>query len=190
MAEPSIPPDEELAALYATGALSEAQRAAVEARLEQGDSELAEMIGRYSRSTEALSEAADPIDPPPSIKSSLMARVRADVAANDEPFFFQLAQSAQWEEIGIVGARARTLFVDRERGIKTFLLRLEAGSEVPPHPHHAAEECYVIEGDIVTSGRRLGPGDYLRASAGTMHDATHTRNGCLLLITAGIDEHD
>jgi anti-sigma factor ChrR (cupin superfamily) len=68
-------------------------------------------------------------------------------------------------------------------------MRVDPGTQVPLHPHHAAEECYMLDGDLDTYGTVLRRGDYLRAPAGTVHAPSRSEGGCLILVTAGLDEH-
>lgn len=181
---------DEIAALYAAGALSPSEVAEVDSRLSSGDTELADALRGFSRSTEVIGDAAGEVAPPTSIKSRLMDRIKNKTGGSQSAYFFQTAANAHWDDIGIRGAKVRTLFVDRDRGIKTFLLRMEPGCQIPAHPHSDVEECYVIQGDIFTNGKELRAGDYVRAAAGSEHEQSYSRNGCLLLITAGLDEHD
>ncbi len=65
-----------------------------------------------------------------------------------------------------------------------MLLELQPGVAVPEHPHEGFEECVILRGDLINEGCRLGPGDYLRAAAGTDHLNVYTESGCLCLIIA------
>ena len=57
------------------------------------------------------------------------------------------------------------------------------GITIPRHPHPGVEECYLLEGDLNTFGKDLLPGDYMVSPPGSLHPDSHTRNGCLILLT-------
>ena len=58
----------------------------------------------------------------------------------------------------------------------------------PPHHHGGSEECYVLSGSVHTLGRRLGPGDFLHADAGTDHTEMWTEEGARVLLVVPQDE--
>ncbi len=181
----------ELAALYTAGALLPDEAAEFEAKLAQGDADYVRELRRLSPAIETLADSASPVKPPAHVKENLLKRINDSRGQETEqPFYFQNNNESEWAGIGIPGASVRTLFIDRERKYKTFLLRMEPGCEIPAHPHPDAEECYIIEGDISTAGQILTAGDYMRAPAGTQHGRSFTRNGCLMLLTAGLNEHE
>lgn len=71
---------DELAALYATGALGDEERAAVEARLAAGDDALRAAIADLSGTIEALASAAPALAPRPETLEALLARIAASSA--------------------------------------------------------------------------------------------------------------
>jgi len=185
---PNIDPAE-LAALFAAGALSTGERAEFEAWLSDPSSPLAQALSSLAPAVEALVYSALRVEPPPTIRDSLLGRIATERRA-EKAFFIQRRDESGWTDIGIPGARMRTLFIDPERHMKTFLLRMAPGCEIPSHPHKDVEECYILEGDLQTAETVLGPGDYMRAPAGTMHGRSSTKSGCLMLVTAGLEEHE
>ena len=76
----------------------------------------------------------------------------------------------------------RVLALNRNRGYATLLLDVAPGTRFPPHHHGGAEECYVVSGAVYTCGRRLGPGDFLHADAGTDHGELWTDEGAQVLL--------
>jgi quercetin dioxygenase-like cupin family protein len=106
-----------------------------------------------------------------------------------EEVFIRRAQFSDWEDYGVLGIQRCVLFRDFGRNLQTSLIRIAPGVEAPPHPHPQAEECYVVEGDFVTSGTTLLAGDYMRSPAGSSHGTTRTETGCVLLVTSEV-EHD
>jgi anti-sigma factor ChrR (cupin superfamily) len=83
----------------------------------------------------------------------------------------------------------RVLSVNAATGCATLLLDVAAGTRFPPHHHGLAEECYVLSGSVHTCGRRLGPGDFIHADAGTEHGELSTDEGCRVLLVGAADDH-
>jgi quercetin dioxygenase-like cupin family protein len=80
------------------------------------------------------------------------------------------------------------LFVEPARDTRTALIRMAPGARLPRHRHRRAEQFYMLEGDAHVRGQVLGPGDYYRAAAGTVHEDTRTEAGCVfLLVSSTID---
>jgi len=190
----------EQAALLVAGALPPDEVASIEARLAAGDASLASEIESYDAVIRALNGNAAEVMPNPSIKQSVLDRISRPgpenrVAPNRSgqglsfpaEVFIRRAQFSDWEEYGVPGMQRCVLFRDIGRNLQTSLLRVAPGVEVPPHPHPQAEECFVVEGDFMTSGTTLFAGDYMRFPAGSFHGATRTENGCVLLITSEVD---
>jgi len=190
----------ELAALLVAGALPPDEVASIEARLAEGDAFLASEIESYAAVIRALNGNAAEVMPNPSIKQALLDRIsRPDAEKRVAPnqsgrrpilpgeVFIRRAQCSDWEEVGVPGMQRCVLFRDIGWNLQTFLIRAAPGVEVPPHPHPQAEECYVVEGDFITSGTTLFAGDYMRFPAGSFHGATRTENGCVLLVTSEVD---
>ena len=59
---------------------------------------------------------------------------------------------------------------------------MQQGAVVPEHLHEQAEECLVIEGDLLHEGQVLGPGDFTVAQPGGMHTQMTSRGGGLLYV--------
>ena len=189
----------EQAALLVAGALPPDEVASLFARLAAGDAFLASEIESYDAVIRALNGNATEVMPDPSIKQSLLDRIsrsrRAKRVAPDRSgpgpsfpaeVFVRRAQFSDWEEYDVPGIQRCVLFRDFGRNLQTSLIRIAPGVEVPPHPHPQAEECYVVEGDFITSGTTLFAGDYMRSPAGSSHGATRTENGCVLLVTSEV----
>lgn len=199
MAEPERPITgefRELAALYALGVLPADEAQAVAAMLAEdgaaGAPDLRAEVAAFQETAARLSFTLPPAEPRPELRDRLFERIRPRKKSG----FAELlpgvhvlrAASAKWRQTPFPGVTAQTLFIDRETGIATSLLRMEAGSIYPRHLHTADEQCYVIEGDIGFGGIALGPGDFERADPNTVHEPITTQHGCLLLIIASV--HD
>lgn len=61
------------------------------------------------------------------------------------------------------------------------LVRYEPGASFPVHQHPGPEFIYVLEGELIQQGRRLGPGWAAVAAAGTTDTDVRTEIGCTFL---------
>ena len=134
--------------------------------------------------------AAAGVDAPSAaVRDRIMARVRQDEPLLPRGFVFSLAASDQWLPHPVPGIRMRVLSVNRNNGYATLLLDVAPGTRFPAHHHAGAEECYVISGAVYTWGRRLGPGDFLHADAGTDHSELYTEEGCRVLLVVQPEDY-
>ena len=66
---------------------------------------------------------------------------------------------------------------------RSWLVRMQAGGELPPHAHDDGdEECVVLEGEVWVNGLRYGPGDYTLALRGSTHHSVRTSTGALFFL--------
>lgn len=97
------------------------------------------------------------------------------VKANDLP----------WQPIRYPGCHVKTLFIDREQGLLTVLLKMDPGATLPDHEHALVEQTYVLEGRLVDTegpeaGLTVGPGEFVARPAGSRH-AAWTPDGGLMV---------
>jgi anti-sigma factor ChrR (cupin superfamily) len=126
------------------------------------------------------------------VRAELLARLNESVSDqmeesthNDESNQFGsiFASEGEWQEVQ-EGVLLKKLYSDRLTGIATSLVRMLPGTSLPVHRHVGVEQFLVIEGDCNVAGQKLGPGDYHRAEAGSIHDTTYTVDGTLFLLIA------
>lgn len=98
-------------------------------------------------------------------------------------FEFILTGANEWmPHPKLKGIEIKPLSLNNEKGYLMLLMKASAGSEYPPHHHNGAEECYVLDGDVLVEGKTLGPGDFHHAERGSNHKSLSTKNGCTLLL--------
>jgi anti-sigma factor ChrR (cupin superfamily) len=68
----------------------------------------------------------------------------------------------------------------------SMLVRLLPGDRYPPHRHAGVEELYLLGGELSIDERRLSPGDYYRAEAGTADTRVSSETGCTCAIIASL----
>jgi anti-sigma factor ChrR (cupin superfamily) len=107
---------------------------------------------------------------------------RISPQATPAGFQLRLASDADWLSHPVPGIRMRVLATNPTTGYATVLLDVAPGVRFPAHHHSGGEDCYVISGSIHTLGRRLGPGDFLHADAGTEHEELWTPDGARVLL--------
>jgi anti-sigma factor ChrR (cupin superfamily) len=67
-------------------------------------------------------------------------------------------------------------------GWEMQIVRCEPGARFPVHTHESPEFVFVLEGELVQAGRRLGPGWASVASAGTIDEDVYSETGCVFVL--------
>ena len=67
-------------------------------------------------------------------------------------------------------------------GWEMQVVRFEPGARFPIHTHERPEFVFILEGELVQAGRRLGPGWASVASAGSVDDDVHSETGCVFVL--------
>lgn len=133
----------------------------------------------YAPVVAALFSALAPVAPPVGLRDRVLARV------GPEKVTIHRGEAADWYTVA-PGIETRELHRDDARGVHTFFMRLAPGATIPPHHHDAAEECYVVSGELQTFGTTLRAGDFVRAASGTRHGRSRSEGGCVLLLTSSV----
>ena len=178
------------ATLYILGELAEEPRRSFEEHL-RGCASCSSEIRRLSAAAAVVAGTAETVPP-----ASLHARLRQRVAAARpalQPWkqwdaeatgsrTIRRKDESEWQDTALPGIRVRNLFVDAANDRITMLVRMQPGTAYPSHRHGGAEECYVLEGDLLVGEYRMRAGDYQRVDSGSTHGVQSTENGCLLFI--------
>lgn len=181
---------EELASLYALGALPPEERQAFLAEL-GGNPEL-QTLTRSLQSAIALVAAATPAVPlPPDLEARVFRRVdesaaskAADPISPPPPMglsFTLAANQSGWKPLPVPGTFIKLLSLEPERGYAVLLGKLEAGARYPAHLNAGPEDFYILTGDLVVGDRRLVGGDFHHAEAGSQHEENYSVEGCTLI---------
>jgi hypothetical protein len=67
-------------------------------------------------------------------------------------------------------------------GLEMQIVRFEPGARFPVHTHERPEFLFILEGELIQGGRRLGPGWASVASAGSIDDDVHSETGCVFVL--------
>ena len=167
-------------AIYVLGGMGLAEIPSFEEHLE-GCNTCRQEVSRLKPVVTDLVLGGPEAKPPAGLRQRVLARVRRGPSA------LLPAAERDWLASDVPGVEIAQLWLDTERERHTTLVRMASGASLPAHRHGGPEECYVVEGDLSDGDLVLGTGDYVRHDAGTEHALT-TRGGCVLLITASLDD--
>ena len=67
-------------------------------------------------------------------------------------------------------------------GWEMQIVRFEPGARFPVHTHEHPEFLFILEGELVQGGRRLGPGWASVASPGSVDDDVYSETGCVFVL--------
>jgi anti-sigma factor ChrR (cupin superfamily) len=93
----------------------------------------------------------------------------------------------QWAAVA-PGISCKVLATDQKTDRVSMLVRLAPGTDYPPHTHAGFEELHLLHGELIINDRKLYPGDYSRAEAGTADTRVWSETGCTcVLVTSARD---
>ena len=129
----------------------------------------------------------DLLRPGPSLQERLAERIAADTGG--KPVLPSAPQwsEPEWEDVA-PGISCKLLATDAATHRVSMLVRLAPGTDYPPHTHAGREELHLLDGELWIDERKLYPGDYNRAEAGTADKRVWSETGCTcVLITSTQD---
>jgi anti-sigma factor ChrR (cupin superfamily) len=180
------PESSQQAFLYALQALPSGEAAAVGAHIAG--------CAECRREVETLrpvirSFASWPIDvlrPSVSLWERLARRIAAETGGEAAPSPPRWTEP-EWNEVA-PGIACKLLAADTEKNRVSMLVRLAPGTEYPPHRHAGLEELHLLHGELTIGDRKLYPGDYNRAEAGSVDHRVWSETGCTcVLVTSPQD---
>lgn len=139
-----------------------------------------------------LGLAAEPAEPPNGLRDRLLENLaglpesRQEVKLDEDGVLIASTEEMPWKPHRYPGIEIKTLFVDSDAGMATRLYRMSPGSVFPPHRHGGVEELFILSGEVQVHGQRMGPGDYCRAEFDTIHRATKSAQGAVVLVRTSI----
>jgi anti-sigma factor ChrR (cupin superfamily) len=187
--------EQALAALDALGLLEESERIELEQAL-IASPELRKERQELLDVATTLLRVLPLQSPAPSVRERITAHaagqpsrsaIRRDQPELSEALHF-IDRDEGWQPHPIPGITVKVLSVDDRSGVATLLIKAAPGTTYPAHHHSGPEGCYVIEGDVLVAGRRIGPGDFHLADADSDHGPLYTETGAtVLLVCAAAD---
>jgi anti-sigma factor RsiW len=177
----------ERVSLYLLQALPAGEAAAVEAQLaacadcRQDLDTLRPVIDSFA------SWPTDVLRPPTPLWDRLARRIAAETGQEPVPPAPRRSADAEWEEVA-PGISVKLLATDVERRRVSMLVRLAPGADYRPHRHAAVEELHLLDGELMIDERKLHPGDYSRAEAGSQDRRVWSETGCTCVLITSPDD--
>jgi ChrR-like protein with cupin domain len=128
-----------------------------------------------------ISWPADVLRPADSLWDRLASRIAAETGGEPAQSVPQPRAEAPWEEAA-PGLAFKLLSTDTEKDRVSMLVRLAPGVAYPPHTHGGVEELYLLNGELWIDDKKLYPGDYNRAEAGTGDQRVWSETGCTCVL--------
>ena len=114
----------------------------------------------------------------------LTQRIAAETGGDPVPAAFAEEREPEWEDVA-PGISCKLLATDTERCRVSMLVRLAPGAAYPSHTHADTEELHLLQGELWIDDRKLYPGDFNKAEAGTRDQRVWSETGCTcVLITS------
>ena len=177
----------ELVSAYAVHALPSSDVRAVEAHISSCPVCRRELEMMRPVVASFASWPRDVLRPPPSLQARLAERIAAETGGKPVLPATRQWSEPEWEDVA-PGISCKLLATDTERHRVSMLVRLAPGADYPPHTHAGVEELHLLDGELWIDERKLYPGDYNRAEAGTGDKRVWSETGCTcVLITSTRD---
>jgi len=196
---------QELASFYAVGALTVEEQAQFERDL-TADAELRAYVRGLQRTTDLLAVSSASVQPPPQLKSKVLAKIdevgssRCDdrteqravptssLAALAGLHFEDSVSEQGWKALPIPGAYIKLLSLEKERGYAVLMGKLDPGTRYPAHVNAGPEDFFILTGDLVIGDRKMVAGDFHHADRGSQHAENYSVEGCTLLAVLTTDD--
>jgi anti-sigma factor ChrR (cupin superfamily) len=91
------------------------------------------------------------------------------------------AAAAAWQDCGADGFFIKPLMEDADSGLRTWLMKVEAGAFSAPHAHDEVEQIYVLDGTFYDQEKTYAAGEYIVRAPGAMHTAGSETGAVVLL---------
>ena len=101
---------------------------------------------------------------------------------SDQPDFSYVNGAAVAWRASTFAAGVEVKDLGAANGRAMQLVRFPPGAIFPPHEHAGPEFVYIIEGELIQNGNRMGRGWASVASAGTVDGDVRSETGCIFLI--------
>ena len=122
-----------------------------------------------------------------SLQARLARRIEAETGTSPVAPPAKPWNEPAWEEVA-PGIFCKLMATDTDKQRVSMLVRLMPGVEYPPHTHAGLEELWLLDGELWIDERKLVPGDYNRAEAGSGDKRVWSETGCTcVLITSTQD---
>jgi anti-sigma factor ChrR (cupin superfamily) len=125
--------------------------------------------------------------PSSSLRARLASRIASETGGNPVVPPVSRWDEPAWEQVA-PGIFCKLMASDTTGHRVSMLVRLLPGVEYPPHTHAGLEELFLLDGELWINDRKLYPGDYNRAEAGSGDTRVWSETGCTcVLVTSTHD---
>jgi hypothetical protein len=129
----------------------------------------------------------DVLRPPSSLQERLARRIAAETGERPVVPSLPHWDEPEWDEVA-PGIFCKLMATDTNAHRVSMLVRLLPGVHYPAHTHAGLEELFLLDGELWIDDRKLYPGDYNRAEAGSGDKRVWSETGCsCVLITSTQD---
>ena len=97
------------------------------------------------------------------------------------------SNAIEWQDCGAAGFSIKPLMEDQRAGLRSWLMKVEAGAYSPLHAHDEIEQIYVLEGSFYDQHKRYGPGEFIVRAAGAMHSAGSETGTVVILFYSPVE---
>jgi len=130
----------------------------------------------------------DVLRPSTSLWNRLARRIADETGTAALTPLAEFTRKPEWETAA-PGISVKILATDHDKQRVSMLVRLEPGTDYPPHRHDGVEELHLLHGELMIDDKKLHPGDYIRAEANTVDHRVWSETGCTcVLLTSFKDE--
>jgi anti-sigma factor ChrR (cupin superfamily) len=181
------PQHSELLAAYALRSLPATEVAVVEARIASCAGCRQELEALRPVVDAFVAWPTDVLRPSAGLWERLARRIATETGQEPALQSPERWEEPAWEDVA-PGIACKLLATDTERDRVSMLVRLAPGADYPAHRHSGVEELHLLHGELVIDDKKLFPGDYYRAQAGSADDRVWSETGCTcVLITSTLD---
>ena len=92
----------------------------------------------------------------------------------------------EWQECGAAGFMIKPLMEDTSAGLRTWLMKVDAGAFSESHAHAECEQIYVLEGSFYDQEKTYQAGEYIVRAPGALHTAG-SESGAMVLLFYSAD---
>src|SRR6201984_1701511 len=171
----------ELACTYALKVLPASEVAAAEAHIAACPDCQRELENLRPVVNRLVCWPTDVLRPTTSLQERLAVRIAEETGKQPVPLPAPQWSEPEWEQVA-PGIECKLLATDTERHRVSMLVRLAPGASYPPHTHAGVEELHLLDGELWIADRKLGPGDYNYAAAGTGDERVWSETGCTCVL--------
>ena len=86
-----------------------------------------------------------------------------------------------WQGCGVDGFWIKPLLQDEQAGLRTWLMKVDAGAFSDLHAHDEIEQVYVLEGSFYDQHKTYRAGEYILRAPGALHSAGSESGAVVLL---------